>query len=128
MLSIPFGSGFTSWIIEAFSVFFELSLWANAETVGEDLSVGASLNTEGAIPLGFIRALANQIQRVPDSVTITSDAGLSIPVGVGWADNTGSTIPVTGSANTVVQLIVPVSISTSAGSAFKTIPESVGWA
>ena len=95
---------------------------ADAKTVLEDLAVGTGLNTSCSVPLGFVGTLTDQIQRVPDSSSIASDTSLSVPIGVGWADDTSRSVPVSGFADTVVNSIIPVSVSTCAGQTRKTVP------
>jgi hypothetical protein len=100
-------------------------LRADTETIDKDLSIRASLNAANTVPLSFIWTLADQIQRVPNSTASASYASSSIPIGVGRANDTLSTVPVSSSADTIVKLIIPESAWTWTYSTIEAIPEGV---
>jgi hypothetical protein len=73
-------------------------------------------------------ALTNQVLRVPNSTSTTSNASLSIPIGIERADETFGTVPVSSSADTIIQLIIPESTGAWASFAVATVPVGIGGA
>lgn len=100
--SIPNESFFALGLIETFSVLFELTLRANTETVLEDVSIVTFNGACLSVPLGSDWTLTCQVGSAPNSRSGTGDTAHSVPVGVGWAFNALSSIPVSFNTSAVV--------------------------